>query len=149
MIKKFISMTSHALEPPFPLSQTITPSRTSSHSLERDVLYGRPLIQIQTGMSHEIVWDQDFGCVINEDIRCAVFILWKFMGDWTERQAINLTHTEIWCISKFSSWKSLGHYEFWYHQREADSHHVVTAGPIPPQVRCGKYLHQELGQEYR
>src|SRR6218665_1982221 len=36
----FISVTSHALEPP-PLSQTVTPSRTPS-PLERDILYGRP-----------------------------------------------------------------------------------------------------------
>ena len=27
----------------FPLSQTVTPPRTPSHTLERDVLYGRPL----------------------------------------------------------------------------------------------------------
>src|SRR6218665_1940578 len=38
--KKFISVTSHALNP-LPLSQTVTPSRTLS-PLERDVLYGRP-----------------------------------------------------------------------------------------------------------
>src|SRR6218665_1064121 len=36
-----ISVTSHALNP-LPLSQTVTPSRTPS-TLERDVLYGRPL----------------------------------------------------------------------------------------------------------
>jgi len=36
-----ISVTSHALDP-LPLSQTVTPSRTTS-PLERDVLYGRPL----------------------------------------------------------------------------------------------------------
>src|SRR6218665_1447936 len=40
--KKFISVTSHALYP-LPLSQTVTPSRTPS-PLERDVLYGRPLL---------------------------------------------------------------------------------------------------------
>jgi len=41
MIKKFIGVTSHALDP-LPLSQTVTPSQTSSSPLERDVLYGRP-----------------------------------------------------------------------------------------------------------
>src|SRR6218665_2338861 len=39
--KIFISVTSHALYT-LPLSQTVTPSRTTS-PLERDVLYGRPL----------------------------------------------------------------------------------------------------------
>jgi len=38
--KKCISVTSHALDTPLPLSQTVTPCRTP---LERDVLYGRPL----------------------------------------------------------------------------------------------------------
>src|SRR6218665_283437 len=38
----FTSVTSHALDP-LPLSQAITPSRTPSNPLERDVLYGRPL----------------------------------------------------------------------------------------------------------
>ena len=41
MIKKFISVASHALDP-LPLSQTVTPSRTPP-PLERDVLYGRSL----------------------------------------------------------------------------------------------------------
>src|SRR6218665_4091684 len=36
------SLTSHALGPPFPLSQTVTSSWTPS-PLECDVLYGRPL----------------------------------------------------------------------------------------------------------
>ena len=40
MIKKFISVTSHALYP-LPLSQTVTPSWTPP-PIERDVLYGRP-----------------------------------------------------------------------------------------------------------
>src|SRR6218665_1036916 len=38
----FKSVTSHALGPPSPLSQTVTPSRTPP-PLERDILYGRPL----------------------------------------------------------------------------------------------------------
>src|SRR6218665_3872455 len=38
MIKISISVTSHALAPILPLSQTVTPCRTP---LERDVLYGR------------------------------------------------------------------------------------------------------------
>jgi len=37
-------MTSHSLDP-LPLSQTVTPSRTP-YSLERDVLYGRPLVPL-------------------------------------------------------------------------------------------------------
>ena len=41
MTNFFISVTSHALNPLLPLSQTVTPSRTPS-PLERDVLYGRP-----------------------------------------------------------------------------------------------------------
>ena len=41
MIKICISVTSHALDPP--LSQTVTPSRTP---VERDALYGRPLIKL-------------------------------------------------------------------------------------------------------
>ena len=41
MINFFISVTSHALEP-FPCLQTVTPSRTPP--LERDVLYGRPVL---------------------------------------------------------------------------------------------------------
>ena len=41
MIKICISVTSHALDPPPTLSQTVTPSRTPS-PLERDVLYGWP-----------------------------------------------------------------------------------------------------------
>ena len=40
MMKKIISVTSHAFYP-LPLSQTVTPSRASS-PLECDVLYGRP-----------------------------------------------------------------------------------------------------------
>ena len=40
MIRICISVTSHAIDP-LPLSQTVTPSRTTS-PLERDVLYGRP-----------------------------------------------------------------------------------------------------------
>src|SRR6218665_3706320 len=40
----FISVTSDALDPPPPLSQTVTLSQTPS-PLERDVLYGRPLAQ--------------------------------------------------------------------------------------------------------
>ena len=40
IIKKFISVTSHALNPP-PLSQIVTP--VTPFPLERDVLYGRPL----------------------------------------------------------------------------------------------------------
>src|SRR6218665_3278528 len=51
MIKICISVTSHALDP-FPLSQTVTPSRTP-YPLERDVLYGRPLIY-KTTCSHTI-----------------------------------------------------------------------------------------------
>src|SRR6218665_708750 len=45
------SVTSHALGPP-PLAQTVTPSRTP---LERDVLYGRPLIThpLQMRMRHK------------------------------------------------------------------------------------------------
>src|SRR6218665_4132345 len=42
MIKICISVTSHALGPTSPLSQTVTRSGTPS-PLERDVLYGRPL----------------------------------------------------------------------------------------------------------
>ena len=48
MIEYFISVTSHDLDP-LPLSQTVTPSRTPS-PLERDVLYGRPLIQLATSI---------------------------------------------------------------------------------------------------
>src|SRR6218665_4126659 len=45
MIKICLSVTSHALDTPSLLSQTVTPSRTPS-PLERDVLYGRPHISI-------------------------------------------------------------------------------------------------------
>ena len=41
MIRNFISVTSHALDP-LPLSQTVTHSWTPC-PLERDILYGRPL----------------------------------------------------------------------------------------------------------
>ena len=41
-------MTSHALEPP-PLSQTVTPSQTTSLPLECDELYGWPLRSVMKG----------------------------------------------------------------------------------------------------
>jgi len=39
---------------PFPLSQTVTPSRTPS-TLERDVLYGRPLFPVYYNVLHMLL----------------------------------------------------------------------------------------------
>src|SRR6218665_809574 len=53
--KIFIRVTSHAFYP-LPMSQTVTPSRTP-YPLERDVLYGRPLVLRSPGQCYVFRFD--------------------------------------------------------------------------------------------
>ena len=80
--EKTESVTSHDLDPPLPPSQTVTLSQTPS-PLERDILYGRPLL---------------CNCVIDSRNACSfifVRIVWfRWIVDFCCKHMLNLCENE-------------------------------------------------------
>ena len=68
MIKICISVTSHALDPPPPVTNCHTFS--DPLPLERDVLYGRPLMPIATGYLDQSLMGQHGNC----DTSCPIYV---------------------------------------------------------------------------
>src|SRR6218665_191109 len=78
MIKKFISMTSHALDPP------VTNCHTFSDPLplERDVLYGRPLTDIQPSELQLLARSNDYNFASSFSTEMyAIILYWVSLED--------------------------------------------------------------------